>query len=142
MEQNTYKYKPINPIYVYQYTLEDNHYQEYKNLSKKTKDILFTENIDYPIDIMFNTILHQAIINNNMKLFTFILNKNASIEKSNLFGDTPFHTAVKLKRYLMIDILNSMKFNHKIKNIANESVIDIFNYEILDETGVKLSDFL
>lgn len=122
----------INNTYENYYCTDFGDFQEYKNTPEHTLQNL-KQDINFPVDIMFNTVLHQAVINNDIRIVTICLNKGCCLNVTNLYGDTPFHIAVKLKRYFIIELLNRNEYNHNILNSDFLTFLNIYYQEILNK---------
>ena len=74
-----------------------------------------------------NSYLHSAIIDNHPELVSYILEKDANINKQNNNGDTPLHLALKSGNLEIVKLIMNKKPSLDIKNKEGIIPLDLFS---------------
>ena len=74
-----------------------------------------------------NSYLHSAIIDNHPELVSYILEKDADINKQNNDGDTPLHLALKIGNFEIIKLIMNKKPALDIQNKEGIIPLDLFS---------------
>ena len=74
-----------------------------------------------------NSYLHSAIIDNHPELVSYILEKDADINKQNNDGDTPLHLALKIGNFEIIKLIMNKKPSLDIQNKEGIIPLDLFS---------------
>ena len=108
----------------------NNIYLNIENINKYKKEIFFKG----------NTIVHYAVLNNNLKSIKNMLKLNFNFNLQNNNGDTPLHLAIRYQHSKIINILLNIK-NINI-NIINNNHIDIFYEAILINNNTIINNII
>ncbi len=96
-------------------------------------DLLLSQNVDIDVVDKLNEVtpIYYAINNNNVEITRKLLEKGADInQQRGLMKDTPLHMAIEQEKIEIVKLLDSLKALHTIKNINDDTAIDLVN-----ETG-------
>lgn len=114
----------------------------YHNINIIEKILNKTKNLNNINNKFGLSILHQSIINNNVKLFKLLLKKNIDINLTDFYGNTPLHYILfdKLENFLLLIILNN-NINFNLTNINGDTPLHILlDYENIDDLNIKCDD--
>ena len=102
---------------------KDNLEEKKNEISKDNKQVNFYDLEDKKTG---NSYLHSAIIDNYPELVSYIIEKNADVNKQNNDGDTALHLALKSQNFEIIKLIMSKKPALDIKNKEGIIPLDLF----------------
>ena len=66
-------------------------------------------NVNESIDIFGNTLLHEAVMKNDVDKIRYLLKQGADVNKKNKFGETPLSLAVEYDSDLMLYVDDELR---------------------------------
>lgn len=95
------------------------------NLSK-VEEYVKIHHVDVNVkDILKNTSLHYAVLNQDIPLMKFLIKNGADVNAKNAYGKTVLHTALQRKSMHLVELLLGNGANVNLENCSGERPLDI-----------------